>query len=51
MYFTDKSIKALKPKDKPYVVTADSDVRGVGPYAALSSSDDVKKFLRYLKSV
>ena len=30
MHFTDKSIKALKPKEKPYVVTADSDARGVG---------------------
>jgi integrase len=30
MHFTDKSIMALKPKDKPYVVTADSDARGVG---------------------
>lgn len=30
MNFTDKSIKALKPKEKSYVVTAESDARSVG---------------------
>ena len=30
MRFTDKYIKSIKAKDKPFVVTADSDARGVG---------------------
>ncbi len=44
MHFTDKSIKALKPKDKPYVVTADSDARGVGRLQLKVYPTGTKKF-------
>mgnify|MGYP001942309543 CR=1 FL=1 len=44
MHFTDKSIKALKPKDKPYVITADSDARGVGRLQLKVYPTGTKKF-------
>ena len=45
MYFTDKSIKALKPKEKLYIVTADSDARGAGRLQLKVYPTGTKKFL------
>ena len=44
MHFTDKSIKALKPKEKPYVVTAESDARGIGRLQLKVYPTGTKKF-------
>jgi integrase len=44
MKFTDKSIQALKPKDKAYVVTADSESRGVGRLQVKIYPTGTKKF-------
>ena len=44
MHFTDKAIKALKPKEKPYVVTAKSDARGVGRLQLKVYPTGTKKF-------
>ena len=44
MYFTDKSIKALKPTEKLYLVTADSDTRGVGRFQLKVYPSGTKKF-------
>jgi len=44
MKFTDRSIQALKPKDKVYVVTADSDSRGVGRLQVKIYPTGTKKF-------
>lgn len=44
MRFTDKYIKALKPKEKPYVVTSESDARGVGRLQIKVYPTGTKKF-------
>lgn len=45
MKFTDKQIKALKPKDKPYIVSAETDSRGVGRLQIKVYPTGTKKFL------
>ncbi|NQZ24459.1 MAG: integrase arm-type DNA-binding domain-containing protein [Colwellia sp.] len=44
MKFTDRAIKALKPKEKAYVVTADSESRGVGRLQLKIYPSGTKKF-------
>lgn len=44
MRFTDKQIQALKPHEKPYVVTADSDSRGIGRLQLKVYPSGTKKF-------
>jgi len=44
MRFTDKYIKSLKPKEKPYVVTSESEARGVGRLQIKVYPTGTKKF-------
>lgn len=45
MKFTDKEIKALKPREKPYIVSAETDSRGVGRLQIKVYPTGTKKFL------
>lgn len=45
MKFTDKALKALKPKDKPYIISAETDSRGVGRFQIKVYPTGTKKFL------
>lgn len=44
MHFTDKSIKALKPKENLFVATAKSDARDVGRLQLKVYPTGTKKF-------